>query len=501
MTTLIKNVVILDGTGQTPRKADVIIKRNKIAAIGHFRRYQNAEIIDGMGAYLAPGFIDINTSSDLFLTLFSNPSQKDFLLEGVTTIIGGQNGISLAPIFYGSLELNKLFTDVHKININWHTVGELLATLDRKNFGVNFGTFVGHATIRESIAGDSFRDLTQNELNVARMVLKRSLEEGAFGLSINLNFPLTSLTPYKEIKFLVEEIAAQKRTASINFKICNDCKHDSVSLVEQIINLAKETEARINIENFLALSETEADLKKIADLIDENSAKANIYFSLSPLSYFIAPLFSFLPCFATRGSLEEIYNNLKDKTFVKKIKKELLIKFKSEDFKILSAPRHDYLVGKSLKDFAESKGMTAKNAFLHLVDFLNLRGAAVYKSYGRKNFLNLINYSRAIVSSGGVSFAKDPENLLVAKFYSAFPNFLDFFIKKSGLPIEAAVRKITGLPAKILDLKNRGFIKEKYFADLVIFRDSHIEYVFVNGKIAVQNGKYLNVAAGQVLRG
>jgi len=500
MTTLIKNVVVLDGTGQTPRKADVIIKHNKIAAIGHFHRYQNAEIIDGMGAYLAPGFIDINTSSDLFLTLFSNPSQKDFLLQGVTTIIGGQNGISLAPIFYGSLELNKLFTDVYKININWHAIGELLDTLDKKKFGVNFGTLVGHATLRESIIGDTFRDLTQNELNVARMVLKKSMEEGAFGLSVNLNFPLTSLTPYKEIKFLVEEVAAQKGIASINLKSCNDCKNDSVSMAEEIINLAKETEARINIGNFSALSGTETDLKKIADLIDESSAKANIYFSLSPLPCFIAPIFSFLPCFATRGSLKEIHNNLSDSVFVNKIKKELPAKFKGEEFKILSAPRHDYLVGKSLKDFAETKDMTVKNAFLHLANFLNLRGAAVYKSYNQKNLLNVISYSRAVVSSGGVSFDKNPENLVAAKFYSVFPKFLDSSLKKSVLPIEIAIRKITGLPAKILGLKNRGLIKEKYFADLVIFRDSHIEHVFVNGKIVVKNGQYLNIMSGRVLR-
>ncbi len=500
MTTLIKNVVILDGTGQAPRKADVIIKRNKIAAIGHFHRYQNAETIDGVGAYLAPGFIDINTSSDLFLTLFSNPSQKDFLLQGVTTIIGGQNGISLAPIFYGSLELHKLFTDVHKININWHTIGELLETLDRKKFGVNFGTLVGHATLRESIIGDNFRDLTQNELNVAKMVLKKSLEEGAFGLSVNLNFPLTSLTPYKEIKSLVEEVANYKGLASINLKNCNDCKNDSVSMAEEIINLAKETEARINIGNFSALSGTEADLKKIAELIDESSAKANIYFSLSPLLRFIAPIFSFLPCFATRGSLKEIHNSLKDAGLLNKIKKEFPAKLKSEEFKIISAPRHDYLVGKSLRDFAEIKDMTAKDAFLCLVDFLNLRGAAVYKGYNQKNFLNSINYSRAAVSSGGASFNKNPENFAAAKFYSAFPKFLDSSQKKSILPIETAVRKITGLPAKILGLKNMGLIKEKYFADLVIFRDSRVEHVFVNGKSAVKNGQYLNTKEGRVLR-
>jgi len=500
MMTLIKNVIVLDGTGAAPRKADIIIKRDKIAAIGHFHRYRSSEIIDGMGAYLAPGFIDVNTSSDLFLTLFSNPSQKDFLLQGVTTIIGGQNGISLAPIFYGSLELNKIFTDVHKINVNWHTIGELLDTLEKRRLGVNFGTLVGHATLRESIIGDNFRDLTQNELNVFRSELKKSLEAGALGISINLDFSLTSLTPYKEIKFLAEEVANNKGVVSINLRNCSDRDNDNISAIEEIINLAKETECRIHIRNFARLASSEAELKKIINLIIENSAKTNIYLSVTPLRYFIKPIFSFLPAWASRGSLKEIRDNLKDEAVLAKIKKDLSARLNSEEFKILSAPRHDYLAGKTLKEFSRLKDISTKDALLYLLNFLNLRGSAVYKGYTGKVFSQAINFDRAIVSTGAASFGKKPEESVMGDFYKIFPMFLDFALGKSDLPIERAVRKITSLPAQLLGLKNRGVIKEKYFADLVMFRDSGIENVFVNGKIAVKNGQYVQGGSGKILR-
>ena len=500
MVTLIKNVVILDGTGTAPRKADVIIKRDKIAAIGRFHRYRNAQIIDGMGAYLAPGFIDVNTSSDLFLTLFSNPPQKDFLLQGVTTIIGGQNGISLAPIFYGSLELNKLFTDVHKINVNWRTIEEFLKTLQMRRLGVNFGTFVGHATLRESIIGDNFRDLTQNELNIFRSELKKSLEAGALGISINLDFPLTSLTPYKEIKFLVEETARNKGVVSINLRSCGGADDDNISALEEIINLAKETQCRIHIRNFARLTSGEAELKKIIDLIIENSAKTNIYLSVTPLKYLIAPLFSFLPAWASRGSLKEIHDNLKDGPTLAKIKKDLPARLDSEEFKILSAPRHDYLVGKTLKEFSRIKDVSAKDALLHLLDFLNLKGAAVYKGYTGKVFSQAINFDLAVVSTGAASFGKNPEESVMGDFYKIFPMFLGFALGKSNLPIERAVRKITSTPAQLLGLKNRGFIKEKYFADLVMFRDSKIENVFVNGALAVKDGQYTGELAGDILK-
>ena len=131
MTILIKNILLIDGANRPAVKADVLVKNERIAAMGYFPGYKATEIIDGMGAYLAPGFIDINASSDLYLTLFSNPSQKDFLFQGITTIIGGQGGISLAPLLYGSLDLNKFYANPYKINVDWQTMEEFLKTINR----------------------------------------------------------------------------------------------------------------------------------------------------------------------------------------------------------------------------------------------------------------------------------------------------------------------------------------------------------------------------------
>src|SRR3989338_9141877 len=101
---LIKNVQIIDGTGKESYKADVIVKDDHISAIGNFASKKFGEIINGNGAYLSPGFIDVNSDSDHYLTLFTNPEQQDFLLQGVTTIFGGLCGSSLAPLLYGELD-------------------------------------------------------------------------------------------------------------------------------------------------------------------------------------------------------------------------------------------------------------------------------------------------------------------------------------------------------------------------------------------------------------
>ncbi|HEY4496765.1 MAG TPA: D-aminoacylase, partial [Candidatus Paceibacterota bacterium] len=104
MSILIKNVEIIDGEGRTPYKSDVFIEKNIISAIGNFKDKEADEVIDGLGNYLAPGFIDIDTASDHYLGIFTYPEQSDFVNQGVSTILGGHCGSSLAPLLYGTLE-------------------------------------------------------------------------------------------------------------------------------------------------------------------------------------------------------------------------------------------------------------------------------------------------------------------------------------------------------------------------------------------------------------
>ena len=139
MTLLIKNVRVLGGVKEFPDLCDVFVTDDKIAAIGNFPDKKADEVLDGQGAYLSPGFIDINTDSDHYLTLFDHPSQEDFLRQGVTTIFGGMCGSSLAPLLYGTLEsVRKWGGSEDYGNVDWHTMGEFLETLNKRPLAVNF---------------------------------------------------------------------------------------------------------------------------------------------------------------------------------------------------------------------------------------------------------------------------------------------------------------------------------------------------------------------------
>jgi len=149
---IIKNGMVFDGYGNPPKEEDVGISGDKIKTIGNLSGSEAPVVIDASNKYVSPGFIDLTTHSDTHWTLFSNPSQESFIRQGVTTIIGGHGGSSLAPLVKGeNIEAIQRWVDVSEININWQSVAEFLSELERHSIGVNFGTFAGYGTIRRGI--------------------------------------------------------------------------------------------------------------------------------------------------------------------------------------------------------------------------------------------------------------------------------------------------------------------------------------------------------------
>jgi N-acyl-D-amino-acid deacylase len=484
MTLLIKNVQLIDGAGRPPVKADVLLKNEKISAVGSFPKYKADDTIDGMGAYCAPGFIDVNTSSDRYLTLFSNPSQKDFLLQGVTTIIGGTNGLSLAPLLYGSLESIYEYADINKININWHTFGEFVKIFEQKSFGVNFGTFIGCATIKQALIGKETRELSANELKIFDSLAEKSSKEGSFGLSVDLSSDYGAKTAENEIKNIVEFAAKSKGVCSVNLR---KGKNKLLFSMNEMINLAKETGAKIFINRFLPTTETSGDYERALNLINENADKADVYFNIYPFNTRIVPLRDFLKDGEESSGPEE--KNIKDAE-----------QLKGKEIVVLSAPRNEYLVGKSLKEFADNRNLTITKAMLALMKLTGLRASVFYKDADINQIIKTLPNDRAIIASDSASFENSEKKIVLPENnIRTFPRLLELAEKENILPLEKAIYKITGLPAQKLNIGSRGLIRDGYFADLVIFRDAEIKEVIVNGKRAVKDGQFQNILAGKMI--
>ncbi|HEX4104157.1 MAG TPA: amidohydrolase family protein [Candidatus Paceibacterota bacterium] len=500
MTLLIKNVQILGGDREFKERLDVFVADDKIAAIGNFPNKSADEVLDGQEAYLSPGFIDVNTDSDHYLTLFEDPGQEDFLRQGVTTIMGGMCGASLAPLLYGTLEsVRKWGGSENKINIDWHTMGEFLATLERRPLAVNFGTLVGHATIRRAIVGDALRDLTKNETNVFLETLARALREGGFGLSTGLGYVHARKTPYAELKTFVSALAGMKGIYATHLRKTGLGVAESV---EETIKLAKETGSSMLINHFVPVHGAEGEYEKALGEIEALPAEQNFHFDLYPFDELLLPLYTFLPVWTQNGGLETMLANIKDDWLTDRIKKDMDPPAEN-DFLVAQAPGNEIFVGKSLRDIKEMYDLKdGHDALIKLMRATELRGTVLYKVLNMDLIRKALKSPHALVASNAPSFADAAggKQIKSKRATSTFTKFLSMAEQEHLMPLADAVRKITYEPAKKFGFTNRGIIKEGNIADLACFKNGEIKFTVVGGKVAMKDGAFREKFPGKVLR-
>src|SRR3989338_3649619 len=226
---IIKGGTIIDGSGFPMAKGDLGISGDTIKAVGDIGRGSATRVIDASGKYVIPGIIDIANHSDTHWTLFNYPSQENLLMQGITTIIGGVCGASLAPIAdTRAIRVIEKWADASNVNINWRSFEEYARELEHHEVGVNVGSFIGYTTLRQNIAGEESRDLTNTELESMKLMLARSLDEGALGLSINL----AGLTKQEEIITLAKTVAGTSKPVVIHLR--NEGRKLLQSVVEAI---------------------------------------------------------------------------------------------------------------------------------------------------------------------------------------------------------------------------------------------------------------------------
>jgi len=452
---LIRNVKVVDGTGQPAYPADVLISGDRISAIGSFPHRKADSIIDGLGAYLCPGFIDVHSQADHYLKIFTDPGQSQYLEQGITTIIGGQDGASLAPLLYGSLKSIQKYTDTNQINVNWHSFAEFTQTLKKLSLAVNFGSLIGHSTIRRDLTHDAFTDLTDPELAVFKKMIGQALAEGGLGLSVGLNTVHARRVPQQEIKELLTEVAAGNGLYAARLR---DEKRGLVNAVNETIFVYKATGVRTIIGRFQPLLGSERQFDLALKILEE--AGDGIFFDISPQASRLLPAYVLLPEWAQVGGLKEMLAFIADTNNRQRIL-EWLPKNQGNLVIKETTPAHRYLIGKNLKDFAANRKLSLQRGLLELLLLTEMKLILEVPDVNEEKLKEVILHDRALITSP------------VAKFLEV--------AEAQRWPLERAVAKLTSLPARVLGLTARGLIKENYFADLVLIKDKKVQQVLVNG--------------------
>ncbi|MFA7201451.1 MAG: hypothetical protein WC099_00370 [Candidatus Paceibacterota bacterium] len=501
MTTLIKNVQVVDGTGIPPFKGDVLIRDAMIIAVGNFPNYKADKIIYGNEAYLCPGFIDINASSDRYLTLFSSPLHANFITQGVTTILIGQCGFSLAPSLYGPLQHFTDWAPTSTINSNWRTVQELLDSFSQSfSFGVNIGTLVGHKVIREDLLKDPrvWRALTMNELRVFRSILSDSLAQGAFGFSTGLGYYPYQGTTYHELRALVEVVARYKGLYATHVR---DEKAGLLASVQEAVRLAQDVSARVLINHLRPFIGFESEFEKSLAFIGEKGKVADVHFSTNPFSYSVVPLDSFLLHDMRGWDRRKLIDALHDPAVVRLLIKSFP-KIDARHATIVHAPGIEFVNGMSVYDFAQNRQVTVPQAVISLLQATHARGFLFYENLNQSYIDTALLSDRALIASNSPSIDTS------AKFYpDRAKHTFSLFLEKAShasLSIESAIARLTGIPARVMGLSKRGRLQGGSYADMVLLSHDFVPLqVWVNGQRVLEDGVVTarpQTAYGQILR-
>lgn len=518
---IIKNGNIIDGTGAPMFLGDIGIKEEKIYKIGDLRNEKADQEIDAYGKYVCPGFIDVNNHSDTYWQLFLNPGLESLVYQGVTTIIGGNCGSSVAPLTSPkNIESIQKWADLKKINVNWLKFKEFIEFMKNKKFSVNFGTLVGHGTMRRGLLYDEIRNLTPKELNFIKKELTDSLSDGALGMSTGLIYTHARLASTEE---LVELAGVVRKYNGVYATHIRGEKEDLLESCEEAVEIARKSGVKLHISHLKAMGKKNwPKMKEALNIIDhayENGI--DVTFDVYPYTNTGSVLYALLPAWITEGGKRIMIHRLKDPAIRAKVASEM--KKSSFDYskvEIAISPLNKTLARRKITEIAVSQEKSVEDAIIDILIASEGRVITSMEILSEENIKRAITHPLSIISTNGVGYNlehRESGELVHQRSFGTFIKVLSqYVVKDKLLSFEEAVKKMTSLPAKKFGLEKRGILREKNFADIIILDKNKlespatkdnpyqyakgVEFSLLGGKIILSKGEYLGIRQGEMIK-
>ncbi len=541
MNLLIKNGFIVDGTGSPGYEADILIQDDKIKKIGTNLKENGFKVIDASNKVVAPGFIDMHNHGDF--TILEVNKAEPTIRQGITTLVIGMCGLGMAPANekvrkYYSNYVTKIFTLGMQL---FDTLQDYMAEIEKKGVSSNLVFFVPQGNVRACVLGMEDRPATQKEMEKMKEIIRKDMDAGAFGLSTGLIYPPGSITQTEEI------IELCKIVNEYDGIYDSHMRNEGTGILEEgigeVIKIAKVSNIRAHISHLKAGSSFA--WKKTPEIINliRSAQKEGIYIHADLYPYEESST-SLSGALLKPWVYEEFEGNLTnpetrkriiDETFElifstflpdmpfvirlipKLIIKKIIISVVKKYMRIISVLNNHHIEGKFLGEAI--KILYPKKKFVEaLLDFIRDEKGSIMITFKQmseqKSILQLFEQEFVCVGSDGflvVDFNTHPRS------YGTFPRILSRYVREKNIvSLEEAIRKMTSLPASILDLNDRGIVKPNYKADIVIFDPETIQdkatyengrqypigidYVIVNGEITVEKGKHLGTLRGEILK-
>ncbi|MFD4863336.1 N-acyl-D-amino-acid deacylase family protein [Streptomyces atratus] len=535
MDVVIRNAHVIDGTGTPAHRADVAIGDGRIVEIHPEHapgpRPTGRRTLDADGLALSPGFIDMHAHSDL--ALLGDPDHSAKAAQGVTLEVLGQDGLSYAPVDDRTLaEVRRTITgwngDGSDLDFDWRTVGEYLDRLDRnfdgRGIAVNAAYLIPQGTVRMYAMGWEDRPATDAELTRMKELVAQGMADGAVGMSSGLTYTPGMYANDAELTELCRVVAGYGGYY---------CPHHrsygagALGAYEEMVQLTRNAGCALHLAhatmNFGVNKGKAPDLLALLD--DALDAGADISLDTYPYTPGCTTLVAMLPGWASEGGPESILTRLADDTVAERIRHhmEVLgsdgchgvpIEWDTIEISGVGVPGLAGHVGRTVAESARLRGeapwVTARRLLIE-----DRLGSTILQHVGHEeNVQQIMRHRVHTGGSDGILQGDKPH----PRAYGTFPQYLGRYVRELGiLSLEECVAHLTSRPARRLRLADRGYVREGYRADLVLFDPATvaagstfeeprtlpvgIPHVLIDGRFVIEDGRRTQVLAGKAVRG
>lgn len=518
---LIKNGTVIDGSGAPMRKADVAVHDDVIVAVGDVGHSSARRTVDAEGCYVAPGFVDVTNHADTYWRLFTTPTMESAVHQGITTVIGGSCGSSLAPLTgKDALRSIQKWADVQSVNINWLTVEEFFSAMKRQMLSTNFGTLVGHNTLRRFFVGDAQRPLDQKESDAVAKMLDRALHDGALGLSTGLVYSHARSASEQELLTLARVVKKHKCVYATHVR---DEMRGLVTSVEEAIRVARKSGVRLHIAHLKAVGSENWHLMDDALSMIETARMSNlpVTFDVYPYTATGSVLYVFLPLWVSEGGKAMMKERLKNAGIRARVAKEMQHGSPDLADAIVSVSSlGKTLTRRRIGEIAHAQGKSVPDTVMDLLVASDGRMIVMVDAVSERNIAKAIRNPFALIASNGAAYTVAHVNsgeTVHPRSFGAFPRTLArYVVRDRVVSWEEAIHKMSGMNAAQFGIHDRGLLREGYKADVIVIDPKKImdcatteqpyhyakgiPWVIVNGTIVVENGAHNGARPGQIVR-
>lgn len=524
---ILRGGTIIDGTGSPGIQGDILIEGDRIGAVGKVDLGLAAKEIDVSGLVVAPGFIDIHTHTDR--KIFDNPFGDSKVMQGVTTEVTSNCGIGPFPASVDRLAelesyLGTLSGSLPDSGVTWTDFDGFAAAVEKVKPGINLAMLAAQGAIRIAAVGWADRPPSEAEMVRMQELLDESLRQGAWGMSTGLVYPPGSFAKADELIELAKVLAPHEALYT------SHVRGESATLmnsIEEAITLGRVTGARVQVSHLKAIGKPfwGQGLAALQRIEVARSEGVDIWADQYPYEATSTSLAALVPGWAQDGGIAALLGRLENPDLRQKlltaILAELTVRGGPERVKIavLKTAANQQWVGKSIQDLAVARCMPPEEAVRQLLIEEEAKINAVYFSLGEIDLEGIMKNPHVAIGSDGQAMnpERDRSENVHPRSYGTFPRVLGHYARERQLiSLELAVYKMSGLPAKILRMEDRGLIRTGMKADITVFNPATIIdkaefgnphqypkgilHVFVNGTVAVKDSQLTGLGRGEILR-